>query len=346
MVGLTTLDVDTGPTPMQTREVPLVETQLHAVNTLVQPPNLVELGWLWGALAALVAALPLGMAAAWLGPLPGALVGASAPLLHPLLALELFARFSLRVPFAAFWTFLLGAYLGLLAFDLLVVERARREARQRFGRFFPAQVVEAILADPEGPRLGGRKAELTILFSDIKGFTTTSEQVDPDLLAEFLGAYFERMVEVVFRHGGTVDKFMGDGLMAFWGDPVPHRDHAQRALDAAVEMQRAAREVDAEWGPRLEAPVRIRVGLNTGKVTVGNMGGSQRMEYTVLGRAVNLAQRLEAGASPGAVLVGQTTWERLDRPPQATPREIRAKGIAEPVRAHEVSVEGPGAGEE
>lgn len=337
VMGVSTMAVDMGPTPLQSQEVPLMEVHLHAANTILTDRPLLPVG------RAMTLVLLVGfvgvllMVALRLPALPGALAGLLVVSAFPCLGFLAFLLADRVVPVAQAGTFLVGSTLGLMAYYLLVVERARTRARDGFARYFPAEVVERILDAPEGPQLGGRKAELTILFSDIQGFTSTSERVDPDVLGEFLADYFERMVEVVFAHGGTVDKFMGDGLMAFWGDPVPVPDHADRALAAARSMQVATSQIDRQWSERLGGPVRIRVGVNTGRVTVGNMGGRQRMEYTVLGRSVNLAQRLEAACAPGGVLLGAGTVTRLtERPTDLERREVDAKGIDEPVIAYQV----------
>jgi adenylate cyclase len=337
VMGVSTLAVDMGPTPLQTQEVPLMEVHLHAANTILTDRPLLPIGaWATLLVVALFLAVLL-LAALRLPPLPGAMAGLVTLTAFPCLGFLAFLLADRVVPMARGALFLTGSTTGLLAYYLLVVERARARARDGFSRYFPAEVVERILDAPEGPQLGGRKAELTVLFSDIQGFTSTSEQVDPDVLGEFLAAYFERMVEVVFAHGGTVDKFMGDGLMAFWGDPVPVPDHADRALAAARAMQVAAAQIDQHWAERLGGPVRIRVGINTGRVTVGNMGGQRRMEYTVLGRSVNLAQRLESACLPGGVLLGAGTVTRLtERPSDLDRREVDAKGIDEPVVAYQV----------
>ncbi len=337
LVGMASMEHDMGPTPLDREEAPLFETHLHAMNTLLSGRSLVDApDWLWGLAMALVfAGIPI--AAAGLRPLVSAALGALLVLGYPLLALFAMAGANRVMPMAAPTLFTLGGYLGVTAWVVLVQERARQRARDAFARYFPAEVVDRLLADPEGPRLGGRRAELTILFSDIRGFTTASERVDPEVLGEFLQVYFDRMVEIVFRHRGTVDKFMGDGLMAFWGDPVELEDHAARAVAAARDMQRAVAELGESWSSRLGAELQVRIGINTGWVTVGNLGGKRRMEYTVLGRAVNLAQRLESNAAPGGILIGRRTRELLgEGAVVGEARHIQVKGVEEPVEVYPV----------
>lgn len=337
VVGVSGLEVDQGPTPVDWRDIPLSDTHLHAINTLVTGAAVrPEAGPLWflGTLG-LFALIPL--AATRLGALPAALAGLAVLAAYPAAGVGLFLASTALVPGTWPMVFGLGAYLGTLAHIVFVQERARQRTRDAFARYFSDRVVKKILAEPEGPRLGGRKAELTILFADIKGFTTASEKLDPDLLAEFLGVYFDTMVEIVFRYEGTVDKFLGDGLMCFWGDPVPQPDHARRALAAAREMQQAAQRLSTEWSARLGGPFLIRIGLNTGTVTVGNMGGRRRMEYTVLGAAVNLAQRLESNATPGKILIGEATRKALPEGEPVGPRTmIKVKGLDEEVAVYPV----------
>ncbi len=217
--------------------------------------------------------------------------------------------------------------------------REKEALRRSFESYFPPSVVERILADPAMISRGQRK-ELTILFSDIKDFTAHSSSYSPDRIRGFLNDYFETMVEVVFTHKGTVDKYIGDGMMVFFGDPEPTLDHALRSVQAAIEMQKKARELSERWGREGGFPVRVRIGINTGEVVVGNMGSSRRLSYTVLGSAVNLAKRLESSAPVDGILISQRTRDLVA--PLISTRlfgEIRVKGMEDPVRAYEVAPE-------
>jgi adenylate cyclase len=214
--------------------------------------------------------------------------------------------------------------------------REKEVLRRSFESYFPPSVVERILADPAMMSRGQRK-ELTILFSDIKDFTAHSSSYSPDRIRGFLNDYFETMVEVVFTYKGTVDKYIGDGMMVFFGDPEPAPDHALRSVRAAIEMQNKARELSAKWAGEGGFPVHVRIGINTGEVVVGNMGSSRRLSYTVLGSAVNLAKRLETSAPVDGILISQRTRDLIA--PFISTRlfgEILVKGIEAPVRAYEV----------
>jgi adenylate cyclase len=230
-----------------------------------------------------------------------------------------------------------GGFVAIMAHRYLDEERQKVELRRSFEAYFPPTVVRRILSHPAMITTGGQKKELTILFSDIQGFTHYSATVPPDEIQRLLNEYFDRMVEIVFRHGGTVDKFMGDGLMVFFGDPEPQEDHALRAVRAAIDMQRSVHELQARWETQGRLPIRIRIGINTGPVVVGNMGSARRLSYTVIGAAVNLAQRLEANAPAGGILIAERTREQLS--PQFATKplgSIVVKGLDEPVTVHEV----------
>ncbi len=145
------------------------------------------------------------------------------------------------------------------------------------------------------------------------------------------------MTEIVFRHEGTVDKFIGDGLMVFFGDPDPQPDHALRCVRAAIEMQEKVRELRAKWVTAGDMPIQIRIGINTGMVVVGNMGSAKRLSYTVIGSAVNMAQRLESNGPVDGILISQRTWELVRDVFSTSPmKEIMVKGYEEPVPVYEV----------
>jgi adenylate cyclase len=234
-------------------------------------------------------------------------------------------------------TFGAAASIGVLRY--LRDAKEKEAMRRSFESYFAPQVVEKILADPARINKGQRK-ELTILFSDIKDFTVHSSSLSPDSIRGFLNEYFETMVETVFAHSGTVDKYIGDGLMVFFGDPEPLPDHALKSVRAAVDMQRKARELTAKWTGEGGFPVHVRIGINTGEVVVGNMGSSRRLSYTVLGSAVNLAKRLESSAPVDGILISERTRDLIA--PFISTRlfgTIRVKGLETPVETYVVDSE-------
>jgi adenylate cyclase len=220
-----------------------------------------------------------------------------------------------------------------------LTERVRREAvvLSNFQRYFAPNLAQQI-ANQEGEvKLGGTKRPVVVFFSDIRGFTPMSEEMLPDDIARLLTEYFTEMVEVVFKHGGTLDKFMGDAIMALWGAPIAHEDDPDRAMAAAMEMQSVLNELNAKWAGENRRPVQIGIGVNFGEVFAGNIGSEQRLEYTVIGDAVNIASRLCAKAGPGDILVSDDFKKALKAPPSLEALEaMPLKGKAKAVQVYRV----------
>jgi adenylate cyclase len=170
----------------------------------------------------------------------------------------------------------------------------RERVKSAFSRYVSHQVADAILASGNPTEMKGTRRRVTVLFSDIRGFTAMSEHLKPEEVVGVLNDYFERMVEIVFRNNGTLDKFIGDGLMAIFGAPAEDPDQGEHALRAALEMRQALSEIAVKIRERHGVELRIGMGINSGHAIVGNIGSSKRMEYTAIGDPVNLASRLES----------------------------------------------------
>lgn len=188
---------------------------------------------------------------------------------------------------------LLANFGSVTAFRIIVEEREKRKTRAAFSQYVPPGLVRELMKDPERLKLGGEERELTIMFSDIRGFTALSEKLTALELTHFLNAYTDEMTDIIFRHWGTLDKFEGDAIMAFWGAPYEQEDHTLRACAAALDMGVRVDELRQQWRAEGKADINIGLGLNSGRVVVGNMGSRKRFNYTVLGDPVNLASRLE-----------------------------------------------------
>lgn len=184
-----------------------------------------------------------------------------------------------------------------------------RQAQLRvdLGRFMDRALVDAIVRGEHSLALGGKRATVSVLFADVVGFTPLAESRDPERMVALLNELFSMLTEIVFRHEGTVDKFIGDCIMAVWGAPLAQADHARRALAAAEDMMRFLETANEEWREKYDVEVRLGIGVNSGEAVVGNIGSDKRMEYTVIGDVVNVASRLEAIAAPNQVLVSETT---------------------------------------
>ncbi|HVF57604.1 MAG TPA: adenylate/guanylate cyclase domain-containing protein [Pyrinomonadaceae bacterium] len=185
---------------------------------------------------------------------------------------------------------------------------AREEvARANYSRFLPEYVVQQILENPESFKLGGVNQKITALFADIRGFTGLSEHAQPEKIVRLLNRYFTAMSDIVFAHGGTLDKYLGDGLMALFGAPTATPDDACNAVSAAVSMQRQMEIINEQLSVEGTQRISIGIGLNTGVATVGYIGSERRSEYTAIGDTVNLAARLEQNARPGQILLSEAT---------------------------------------
>jgi len=205
-------------------------------------------------------------------------------------------------------------------------------------RYFPRALADRIMREGKTELTPAYK-ELTILFSDISGFTKWSSDKSPEDVHNFLSDYLESMAEILFAHGGTVDKFMGDGILAFFGDPFDMPDHTERCLRAAIAMQKKVRFLAEKWKPLVDIDLKVRIGVNTGKVIVGNLGMKTRIEYTVIGAAVNLAQRMESNAPVGGILVTADVREKVkDKFEFAEKRDVTVKGYGETIEAYVISL--------
>ena len=199
----------------------------------------------------------------------------------------------MALPLAAVVSTVLAFYALNMSWGYFVESRSKRQFTELFGQYVPPELVDEMARDPERYSMEGRNAELTVLFSDVRGFTSIAEDLDPKELTRLMNAYLGAMTEVVQKNRGTLDKYIGDAIMAFWGAPVADPEHARHAILTALEMQLALRKLDAPFQAHGWPPLHIGVGINTGTMTVGDMGSKVRKSYTVMGDAVNLGSRLE-----------------------------------------------------
>ncbi|MFL5350956.1 MAG: adenylate/guanylate cyclase domain-containing protein [Hyalangium sp.] len=216
----------------------------------------------------------------------------------------------------------------------MLSQRLAEEAvlRNTYLRFFPAPVIKK-LQSTQGAPLERVETEVTVLFSDISGFTSLSSTLHPMQVMDLLNEYFPVMADIVFRHEGTLEKYIGDALMAIWGAPFPQPDDADRALRAAVEMQHALADLNARWKPQGKPELKIHVGLNTGRVAAGNIGSEQYLQYATIGDATNVASRICSAASDGEICISDSTFQRTRERswPLTKLPPVLVKGKAEPL---------------
>lgn len=220
--------------------------------------------------------------------------------------------------------------------------RRNRFIRETFGRYLSDDVVESLLETPEGLALGGEKREVTLIMSDLRGFTAVAEQLAPERVVSMLNYYLGRMTEVVLEYGGTIDEFIGDAILVIFGAPVRRTDHADRAVACAVAMQRAMREVN-DWNLAHDLPrMEMGIGVNSGEVVVGNIGSQKRAKYGVVGSQVNLTGRIESYTVGGQILISDMTRSRVQAPLEIqSEMEVEPKGVSEPLTLFEVRGIGP-----
>ncbi len=241
------------------------------------------------------------------------------------------------LPLAASVLLIVGLFGLNMSLGYFVESRTKRQFANLFGQYVPPELVEEMSRRPESYSMRGRRAQLTVLFSDVRGFTTISESLAPERLAELMNDYLDTMTAVIRTRRGTLDKYIGDAIMAFWGAPVADADHARNAVAAALDMQAALPDLNRRFAGRGWPTLEIGIGINTGPMAVGDMGSAVRKSYTVMGDAVNLGARLEGVTKfyGVGIVVGEAT---RDLTPDMAYREldrVKVKGKHEPVAIYE-----------
>ncbi len=331
---------DMGPTPYESL-FPYALAQAAIMNTILTQNFLYEVGDGVNLLITLVLVLGISLIAPKLSPLRFTLFVFFVIAGYVATAIVLFNLYGIILRLISpVLAALVLAYTLITTYWYATEERERKQLRSAFKTYVSRQMLEKILDNPESLKLTGQRKELTIMFSDIRKFSTLSDKISPEAIHRLLNMYFSRMNEIAFQYDGFVDKFIGDGLLCFFGDPIAHEDHALRAVQAAIDMQHAVRELAPIIQQELEIdPIVIRIGLNTGFVIVGNMGSAERMEYTVLGSEVNLAQRLESSATPGQIMISENTHQHIkDHINVRDMGEIQVKGFERDIKVYEVEL--------
>jgi len=238
----------------------------------------------------------------------------------------------------------LAAFAGIAAVAIensQFAVRIQQEAmiRSNFERYFAPSLAARIANSPDAVKLGGDKRTVSVLFSDIRGFTALSETMNPDDMAHLLTEYFTEMVECVFRYGGTLDKFIGDAVMAQWGAPIGEADDADRAMASAIDMIEELDKLNAKWKAEGRPGLEIGIGLNYGEAFAGNIGSERRLEFTVIGDTVNTASRLCSAAGPRQILLSDEFRKALKKPPKLEKEKpMQLKGKNQPVPIYSVAL--------
>ncbi len=346
LVGATAVGIyDMRNTPVSP-VFPGVEIHATVIDNILEGRFLKKPGWarIYDLLAIILLASGAGFMLACTGPLKGGISAAGLAFFH--LGLSYFVFVSHGI-----WLNVLYPLLALsMVYTLVTAHKYFSEQRERsrikgaFSQYVPSQVVSQMLKHPDKLKLGGEKRDLTVLFSDIRGFTSLSEATSPEIMVSLLNEYLTVMTGIVFKHQGTLDKYMGDAIMAFYGAPISQEDHPERACQTALEMLDALAQLNEKWVMQGKPALDVGIGINTGYMMVGNMGSRQRFDYTVVGDAVNLGARLEgANKSYGTnILIGEATYIRIkDRFTCLEVDLVRVKGKNLPIRIYELLAHGP-----
>ena len=231
----------------------------------------------------------------------------------------------------------------LIAIFIIAVSKEKIFLQSAFGRYLSPKVIDSYIKNPDSLKLGGQKLWMTAMFTDIRGFSTISEQLDnPERLVAFLNKYLTKMSDIILENGGTIDKYEGDAIIAFFGAPIYYEDHAVRACRAAVQMKKAEAELNEEILASGECPCEIftRIGINTGDIVVGNMGTNNKMNYTMMGNAVNLASRLEGvnkQYDTRGILISEATQKEIGTNFALRALDkVRVVGVKTPLRIFEL----------
>jgi len=272
-----------------------------------------------------------------LSPLAATLLAGALLSAHVLFNLVIWTAGNLVLPVASGVLMLLTMFMLNMSYGYFIETRGKRQLTGLFGHYVPPELVDEMARRPEAYSLEAQSREMTVLFSDVRGFTTISEGLNPKELSALMNQFLTPMTRVIHEHRGTIDKYMGDAVMAFWGAPLSDVEHARHAMQAGLEMLARVDQINNEFASRGWPPLKIGVGINTGPMSVGNMGSEFRMAYTVLGDAVNLGSRLE-GLTKGygvSLIVSETTRGVV---PEYAYREIdrvRVKGKDKPITIYE-----------
>jgi class 3 adenylate cyclase len=220
--------------------------------------------------------------------------------------------------------------------------RAHELVRRAFGRYVSEEVAASILQSPEGLELGGEEREVTILMSDLRGFTALAERLKPHEVIEFLNLYLEAMVDAISRYEGTIDEIIGDAILVIFGAPVAGPDHAAKAVACGLAMQLAMAEVNRRLVAKSASELEMGIGIHTGKVIVGNIGSLRRTKYAAVGSTVNLAGRIESFTTGGQLLISESTREKIQSPLRIDGQfQVEPKGAKQSLQLHEIGGIGP-----
>jgi len=316
-----------------------IEHHANAINTILNQDFLYKMSDLQNIMIMLAIAIVLGLLLPRVSIIMSMVITVVLTILYAIGSYLLFDISSIVTALAVPIVQIGISFTFIITYRVLTEQQEKRYIRQTFSKFVSKSVVDELLQYPEKLKLGGEKKILTVLFSDIRGFTSISEKLTPEELVEHLNIYLQSMTDIVFKYYGTLDKYVGDEIMAFWGAPIPQDDHALLSCRAALEMMEELDRMNEQWRNAGKPELNIGIGLNSGDMVVGNMGSSSRMDYTLMGDNVNLGARLEGTNKVYRtnIIISEYTYELVKD--SVVVREldlIRVKGKELPVKIYEL----------
>jgi adenylate cyclase len=316
-----------------------IEHHAHAINTILNQDFIRTTPDYLNLFILILIGLTIGFIQSYTKTYASFILFIGSVIVYFLISIFTFSYFDLIIPLPSVLFELLLVFVLIVVYKILNEEENVKYIRNTFSKFVSKDVVDELLKHPEKIALGGSRREITIFFSDVRGFTTLSEALSPEELVRLLNEYLSAMTENIIQYKGTIDKYMGDAIMAFWGAPIDLEDHAYFACVSALDQMAVLKKLQGEWKNRNLPSIDIGIGLNTGPAVVGNMGSSQRMDYTVMGDTINLGSRLEGSNKMYGtnIIMSEYTYERVKERVYARELDlVQVKGKTHPVRIYEL----------
>lgn len=338
LIGFTGTGMDIVPTPLDPNS-PGVIVHANAYSNIVGRDFLRPLSTGWGILLqfllfSLIYASAQYASTRWAAPVSGGLI-----VVYLGLCLLFFFWANILLPMAAPLVISILIILVVISIRLILEAKEKGKIKATFNHFLSGNIMEAILQDPGLLKMGGVRQELSVLFADVKGFTSLCESQPPEVIVPVLNELLDTVTPIIFKHDGTLDKYIGDAVMAFWGAPKKQSDHALRAVRAALEIQKAVSLLEEKWVKKGLPGLGMGIGINSGSMLVGNMGSSEVVAYTVIGDAVNLAARIEALTRKydSEIIIGEETYLQVSPEVHAESLgEVIVKGKTQPIHIFKV----------
>ncbi|MCF6149469.1 MAG: adenylate/guanylate cyclase domain-containing protein [Candidatus Kuenenia sp.] len=314
-----------------------VEIIANTINTIVQQNFIIPLEEWQTMLIILFLGIMTSYISFRLPPVIGGIASFSLLGIYVFICIALFAYYNIFLQLICPIGSIPLVYTAVFAYRYTIEDKEKRMVKKIFKRYVSREVVDEILKSPESLRLGGNRVHVSILFADIRGFTSLSENKDPQYIVSLLNSYFSIMADIILKNKGTLDKYLGDGILAFFGAPVERDDHAESAVRSAIEMIAGLDKLNKDQN--IVPPLKIGIGIHSGSAVVGNVGSELKMEYTVIGDTVNTASRIEGLTKElkASILITEATYSQLKNNYNIVPeKEVLLRGKTKPIKLYRI----------